>query len=469
MFFEKLLDQFARMRVWLTLDGRIRVAQPLMLAMGPALLLVSLVVPYRWLYFLVYSYVLLALVCYIWVRVQAPRIALTRHLQDDWAQVGDELKEHWTLINDSWLPLLWLELDDASEVPGYSARRVAACGISESQQWYTSAICVRRGLYSLGPLRLRLSDPFGVFEARWLDSNTRRIAIYPPLVRLPPFSIPQGQRGGLARADLLQQFATPSVAGLREYRPGDVPSHIHWPTVARKGILMVKEFDQERAGAVWIVLDLCRESYEADRRLKTEDRGRASTTDTLRSSAFGLPSNPALELSVVLAASLAAQLLGEGRSVGLLADDGRARVIAPGQGPRQLWQIMGALVDVQAIGSDALDVVLRRWRQGREQASARNAALTLVTPDLGGTWLSALAEAAPRGGALALLIGAADSATSSAPAGARTDQLRSGLAALGVTTHMFSSDTELPRLDPPRPRDEIRVTPLGRAVRIRKG
>ena len=45
---------------------------------------------------------------------------------------------------------------------------------------------------------------------------------------------------------------TPSVGGLREYIQGDPPSHIHWPTVAKTDRLMVKEFDQERAGALWI-------------------------------------------------------------------------------------------------------------------------------------------------------------------------------------------------------------------------
>lgn len=430
---------------WLSLDGRLRVRQPLLLALGPLIVLLALFVSYRWIYVVAYSYGLLALACYAWIRYQAPRIHVVRHLQDDWAQVGDSLTEQWTLTNYSWLPLLWLELDDASELPGYAARRVAASGPQANERWLTSAVCTRRGVYSLGPLDLRMGDPFGIFEYRWRDPDTRRIIIYPPLVRLPPLSVPQGQRGGLQRADILQQFATPSVGGLREYRPGDMPSHIHWPTVARKGELMVKEFDQERAGAVWIVLDLYRPLYHYN------TNGISQT----------------LEQEVVLAASLAAQLLGEGRSVGLLADDGRGRMLAPSQGPRQLWSILSELVGVDATGDRSLEDVLRRWRQSREQGSARSAALVLVTPDLSSGWLSALVEAAPRGGALALLVSDAQDDAAQQTNGSMT-RLQAGLATLGVATHMIRSDADLPRINPPRPRDEIRTTPLGRAVRIRR-
>jgi uncharacterized protein (DUF58 family) len=454
------------LRAWLTHGGRLRVAQPLLLALGPALLLLTVLAPYRWIYFMVYCFGLLALLCYGWARYQGPQVRVARRLRDDWAQVGDELKEQWELTNRSWLPLLWIELDDASEVPGYAARRVAACGPHSRQHWTTEAICTRRGVYSVGPLTLTLSDPFGVFEYRWRDPTVRRIVIYPPLVRLPPLRVPQGQRGGLARADLLQQYATPSVGGVREYRPGDTTSHIHWPTVARTGNLMVKEFDQERAGAVWIVLDLFGERYAVDSsRYSVDGRGGSRADPTV----YRLPTtdNDPLELAVVLAASLAAQLLGEGRSVGLLADDGRARAVPPGQGPRQLWRILGELVDVEASGAQDLRAVLRRWRQSQDQGSIRGAALALVTPDSGAGWLSALAEATPRGGAMALLIDAG-SFQAQPPQRAATE-LQASLAAMGVATYIFGSDAQLPQINPPRPKEEIRISPLGRAVRITPG
>ena len=250
-------------RLWrqLTLDGRLHATQPWTFALGPAALLLAFIAPYRGLFLIAYTFLLLVLIMYLWVRAVGPRIRLQRRLLVEWAQVGDALEEQWDLTNDGWLPLLWLEIEDASTLPGYTGKRVAAAGGSDRQQWLTEARCEQRGVYTLGPLSARTGDPFGLFRYEWREDNIRQIVIYPPLVQLPPLVIPQGQRGGLSRADLLQQHVTPSVGGLREYIQGDPPSHIHWPTVARTERLMVKEFDQERAGAVWLALDLYAGAY----------------------------------------------------------------------------------------------------------------------------------------------------------------------------------------------------------------
>jgi uncharacterized protein (DUF58 family) len=422
---------------WLTANGRLHVGQKWLLLLGPILLILSLFLPYRWLYVVSYSYLFLSLACYAWVRYQMPRIQVVRRVENEWAQVGDRLQESWVLRNPTWLPLLWLELDDESELPGYVARRVVASGPFSTTNWVTEAICARRGLYSLGPLRLRGGDPFGMFFYNWHDTATYRIIIYPPLVRLPAITPPQGQQGGLQRADLLQQFATPSVGGLREYRPGDMPSHIHWATVARTGNLMVKEFDQERAGSVWIVLDLDHSlySYNSD----------------------GVSS--VLEYGVLVAASLAAQLLAEGRSVGLLADDGASRALAPAQGPRQLWTMLGSLVDVNATSQRSLADVLRRWRQAQNPNGGRSkSALIVITPDLTGLWQGALAETAPRAGALVIGLSAGEAGQS--------QQIAQGLAAMGLNMQVLDSTVELPRVNPLRPREELRSTPLGKVVKV---
>src|SRR5689334_15854530 len=249
---------------WLTLDGRLQAAQPWLFLMGPIALIFAAIAPYRGLFVIAYTYLLLVLTMYLWVRQLGPRILLRRRLLVEWAQVGDELEEYWELINNARLPLLWLEIEDASTLPGYSGRRVAAAGIGDQRNWTTQARCERRGVYTLGPLIASLSDPFGLFRYEWREDSARQIVIYPPLVQLPTLIVPQGQRGGLSRADILQQHVTPSVGGLREYVQGDPPSHIHWPTVAKTDKLMVKEFDQERAGALWIALDLYTGAYQLD-------------------------------------------------------------------------------------------------------------------------------------------------------------------------------------------------------------
>jgi uncharacterized protein (DUF58 family) len=459
---------------WLTLDGRLRAAQPWLFLMGPIALIFAVIAPYRGLFVIAYTYILLVLTMYLWVRELGPRISLHRRLLVEWAQVGDELEEHWELINNAHLPLLWLELEDASTLPGYSGRRVAAAGVGDQRNWTTQARCERRGVYTLGPLTASLSDPFGLFRYEWREDSARQIVIYPPLVQLPALIVPQGQRGGLSRANILQQHVTPSVGGLREYIKGDPPSHIHWPTVAKTDKLMVKEFDQERAGALWIALDLHAEAYErsdepraafsqaADQPTGAVHNGYDKSVVFQRSVVDLMPSGVSkldspLELAIVLACSLASQALAEGRAVGLLADDGRLRLLTPGRGPRQLWRILGALVDAQATGVQPLGQVIRQGHTARA-SEVSGTALAVVTPALDGAWLPALAgwQRGRSGGAIALLV------TTRA---AQAQPLEARLATGGVAVRTFEVGTPLQLLNPPKPRSTTRISPLGKVIR----
>jgi uncharacterized protein (DUF58 family) len=48
---------------------------------------------------------------------------------------------------------------------------------------------------------------------------------------------------------------TPHAVGIREYLPSDPMKRIHWPSTARRGRFMVKEFEQPQAKRVVILLD----------------------------------------------------------------------------------------------------------------------------------------------------------------------------------------------------------------------
>ncbi len=146
--------------------GRISVTSRWTVVLFPLLIALAVVVPYNILYYLAYLWGWLLLISWAWVRYQGPRVELLREMRGGWAQVGDELIEGWEVRNNSWLPLLWLQVDDASTLPGYNARRVGAAGPNAFQEWTTTAVCTRRGRYRVGPLTLELTDPLGLFRYR---------------------------------------------------------------------------------------------------------------------------------------------------------------------------------------------------------------------------------------------------------------------------------------------------------------
>ena len=73
---DTILQQLRQLWRWLALDGRLGVAQPWPLLLGPIALLIALVAPYRGLFWIAYTYLLLVLASYAWVRVVGPQVRL---------------------------------------------------------------------------------------------------------------------------------------------------------------------------------------------------------------------------------------------------------------------------------------------------------------------------------------------------------------------------------------------------------
>ena len=119
----------------------------------------------------------------------------------------------------------------------------------------------RRGVHEFPALDLATRAPFGFFRrSRKLPVPTRALAY--PEVR------------PLRRLDLLDRQVAPQVTrqraglgyeaiGVRPYRTGDSPRHIHWRSVARRGMLISKEFADEAQPGLSLLLDVFRHPYPA--------------------------------------------------------------------------------------------------------------------------------------------------------------------------------------------------------------
>ena len=267
--------------------------------------------------------VLLAnLVAVYWVRAMRRDITMERRLVWSWAQVGDLLEERFTLVNGSSLPVIWAEVVDHSTVPGYSAARVETTGGHSRRSWSARAICRRRGQFRLGPWELRLGDPLGVFEVTYAFTQTQEVIVFPPIVRVSQLALPRGVATGSSRSRVRANDTTIDVASVREYRPGDVLSHIHWRSTAKRQQLHVKEFDLQPSGSLWIALDL-------DRNVQAGS-GEESTA----------------EYGVILAASLTYMVSRDNRPVGLFAHGAGRVMVRPNVGLNHMWGLMHTYTEI---------------------------------------------------------------------------------------------------------------------------
>jgi uncharacterized protein (DUF58 family) len=117
----------------------------------------------------------------------------------------------------------------------------------------------RRGLHEFSPLEFVSGAPFGFFRHRQSLSIPTRVLVYPevrPLHRLSLLDRRNAPEVARPRAGMGYE-----VMGVRPFRSGDTPRHIHWRSVARTGQLISKEFADEAQPGVTLVLDLYRHPY----------------------------------------------------------------------------------------------------------------------------------------------------------------------------------------------------------------
>lgn len=240
-------------------------------------------------------------------------------------QVGETLEEQITVRNLHWFPKLLLEAEHSSRPFGVMGR-VLTLWPYRTSTWTVQKHCERRGIYEYGELTVTSRDPLGLFN-RTIDVGHHQTAvIYPATVELPGFHVPSGQ--GWTEGMIKGRTFSPSpvASAVREYVSGDAVSHVHWPTTARTGKLMVKEFEREPSGpadAIWILLDL---------NAAAQAGGGSEST---------------VEYGVTVAASIAKRFLDTGRTLGLVVAGSERLMIRPEAGVVQQGRILQALALVE--------------------------------------------------------------------------------------------------------------------------
>ena len=329
---------------------RMRTRWPL--ALAGFLILAQLVNPARVFMMLLVALVLSVGIAWLWARSLRHHLHARRWSRGGWIVVGDTFVEHFELTNAGFFPLLWAEVRDFSDMPDYRIDRVVAVGGYGAFTWESEGVCTRRGVFTLGPWELHTSDPLGLFHITIRYPESRTLLVYPRVARLPEFPLPHGRTGGRAARPRPLPLLADQAAGARLWQPGDSLRLVHWKLTAHTHQLMVRQFEQEPAGDVWLLLD-ANEAGQAG-------EGQEST----------------LEYGVTLAASLAAKHLNENRAVGLVAFGREQVVIPPRSGRDHLWAILYALAHVEPSPDWPLDRTLHHVRADL----GRNKTLILITP-----------------------------------------------------------------------------------------
>lgn len=115
----------------------------------------------------------------------------------------------------------------------------------------------QRGIAFFPGTFVEFRAPLGLAVVRHRLPTEARVDVYPDVLALREFDLLR-QRGRLDRMGIRRsrrKGLSTEFESLREYRPGDDYRRIDWKSTARRGKLVVREFEQERSQPVIVCLD----------------------------------------------------------------------------------------------------------------------------------------------------------------------------------------------------------------------
>lgn len=288
------------------------------------------------------------------VRRTRYRISCRRSLEPTHVAAGQEAHVHLRLENVSRLPSGTLLVEDRvpymlGSHPRFVLHRVEPGGKREVVYRVRSDT---RGRYTLGPLTLRLTDPFGLCELSRAFTAQHTLTVTPTIVALPDLRIGHAWTGRGEGHAATAAAAGADDVGTREYRYGDDMRRVHWRSTARLGELMVRREEQ-----VW----------QSHATLLLDTRGIAHRGDGPSSS---------FEWSVAAAASIGVHLIRQGFALRLLTSDGT--VMATPEQAADQTEVTGMLLGTLASMTTSRQTTLATAYQEMRAASAGGLMVAVV-------------------------------------------------------------------------------------------
>jgi uncharacterized repeat protein (TIGR01451 family) len=189
-----------------------------------------------------------------------PRLTLTRRLPPP-VSAGDTLRYQVVVENRGSRTARKVVVEERGLPPElkpmWDPPVIEALGPGERTEVSLTLGCSIRGAYELKWLQASSFFPSALVKWPRRAPGKDRLLVYPRFTPLARFDVPHGrnyQPGGIPIASSVGEST--ELAGTREWREGDRMRDIHWPSLARTGRLVVKEYQEEYFVRLAMVLDV---------------------------------------------------------------------------------------------------------------------------------------------------------------------------------------------------------------------
>jgi uncharacterized protein (DUF58 family) len=272
------------------------------------------------------------------------RIEVSRELHPPRVHAGSPSRVEVRVVNSGHRRSPLLSLHDAVSGTRGARLMVGPLAPDEAARAAYRLPTERRGILTVGPLDVQLTDPFGLTQVSMTASGASELTVYPHIDELSPLPLTSGNDplAGAEHPNSLGRGGEDFYA-LRDYVVGDDLRRVHWPSTARHDELMVRQDELPWQGRGTVVVDV------------------RSSTNTVES----------LELVISAGASIVAAGSRRQDLVRLVTTEGSDSGFAAGHA--HVEAIMEHLASVEATNDSGFQLVLDRLTR-----SAAGGALVIV-------------------------------------------------------------------------------------------
>lgn len=185
-----------------------------------------------------------------------PRLSIERTVSPQRISAGGTFRSTITVRNSTRRRSPAVVVDEVHMGRPAGSFAVPSLRRSDSVDLQLPVPTTRRGTTVVGPTTFTLIDPFRLVERTTDVDRTDDLVVWPQTWPITaPLDRSHGE-GGMVRSTSPNHLAhSEEFSSLGEYVQGDDPRHIHWPSSARTGQLVVKRFDTQEPRRTHVVLE----------------------------------------------------------------------------------------------------------------------------------------------------------------------------------------------------------------------
>jgi uncharacterized protein (DUF58 family) len=228
--------------------------------------------------------VLAAISVTIWNR---PSVDVRRQLNPSLVHEGDRTAVELSVANLRQLPAFNLTVSDG--VGGLGTARFAIGHLRRHDPASAAyrIVCRPRGVYQVGPARIKVSDPLGLASSESETGEVDQLIVYPATENLSGYPYVRGRDPSqMASRPEQSQRGGEDFFTLRSYRSGDDLRRVHWPSSAKLDELMIRQMENPWQSRALVFFDVRERSHPDNETFEMAVKGTASVVKHLVAGGF---------------------------------------------------------------------------------------------------------------------------------------------------------------------------------------